>query len=68
MGFESVNGAFGYIVEMTIGRDKLVDYLPNFFNGPLVLFTLFIIQYLEINDLITFFNPGHDLIVCEESM
>ena len=55
MGIERKNGAFGCIVEMKIGWDKLVFYLPDVFHGFLVLFTGFIVQYMEINVLIPFF-------------
>ena len=67
MGFERVNGAFGCIAAMNFGWDKLLLYLPNVFHDTLVLFNGFIVQYLEINGLITVFKPGHDLIVCKES-
>ena len=49
IGFERMNGACGCIVLMNIEQYKLVVYLPNVFHGPLVLFTGFIVQDLEIN-------------------
>ena len=55
MGFERADGAFGCIAVMNIGQDKLIVYLPNFLYGTLVLFTDFIVQYLDINELIPVF-------------
>ena len=50
-----MNGAFVCIALMNIGQYKLVVYLPNVFHGPLVLFTGFIVQDLEINYFIIVF-------------
>ena len=68
MGFERLNGVFSCIAEMNVGQDKLVSHLPNFFHDSLVLFTGFIVQILEINKLITVFDPVPGIIVREESV
>ena len=49
MGFEHANGAFSCIVAMNVGRDKLVEHLPNIFHNPFVILTGFIVQDLGIN-------------------
>ena len=68
MGLERANGAFGCIVEMNIGMEKLVVYFPNVFHGSIVLFTGFIVQDLDIKELIKAVYPGCDIVVCEDSM
>ena len=56
MGIERVNGSFGFIMEMKIGWDKLVFYFPDVSNDLLELFTGFIVEDLEANELITVFR------------
>ena len=49
MGFEHAHDAFGCIVEIHVGQDKLVVYLTNVFHGPLVPFTGLIVQDLYMD-------------------
>ena len=53
MGFERADSVFSCIEVMNFGQDELLVQLPNVFNDIFVLFAGFIVQYLEINYLIT---------------
>ena len=56
MDFERANGAFSCIAAMHVGQENFVVHLPNTFHDNVLPFTGFIVQYLEINDLIMVFN------------
>ena len=50
LGLECANGAFSCVAPVCVGRYSLIMSVPLFRDGPLVLRTCFVIEYLEINN------------------
>ena len=68
VGFESADGAFGYIPVMDICQDKLEGTVALVKDGATILDSSFIVKDLEINTVAFGFEARHDAVVGSNAM
>ena len=68
MGFESVDGAFGYVATMEIRQYKLESAVPIFNDGEKILGAGLIVVDLEINAVDFGLEARHDAVIGSNAM